>query len=36
MEIDLSVSERTLYVSIGDDTLTGSLESATLSATTRR
>ena len=36
MDIDLSVSERTLYVSIGEDTLTGSLESATLFATTRR
>jgi uncharacterized protein YaeQ len=36
MDIDLSVSERTLYVSIGDDTLTGSLESATLSATRLR
>jgi uncharacterized protein YaeQ len=36
MDIDLSISERTLYLSIGDETLTGSLESATLSATTRR
>jgi uncharacterized protein YaeQ len=36
MDIDLSVSERTLYVSIGDETLTGALESATLFATTRR
>ncbi len=36
MDIDLSVSERTLYVSIGDDTLTGSLGSAMLPATARR
>jgi uncharacterized protein YaeQ len=36
MDIDLSVSERTLYVTIGAETFTGSLAAATLSATTRQ